>query len=72
MDTSTTTTTTETGKKPLRKLHHTWIASKKAVTMIIAKELAEKHGLTEPSNVILEDRPDGILIRKVNVDELLV
>lgn len=63
------TTIVET--KPLRKLQHRWIASKKAVTMIIAKELAEKHGLTEPSNVILEDTPNGILIRKVNLDELV-
>lgn len=63
------TTIVET--KPLRKLQHTWIASKKAVTMIIAKELAEKHGLTESSNVILEDTPNGILIRKVNLDELV-
>ena len=57
--------------KPLRKLQHTWITSKNAVTMIIAKELAERHGLTEPSDVILEDTPQGILIRKVNLDELV-
>jgi hypothetical protein len=58
-------------RKPLRKLQHTWISSKNACTMIIAKELAEKHGLTEPSDVILEDTLQGILIRKVNVDQLV-
>jgi hypothetical protein len=58
-------------KKPLRKLQHTWISSKNACTMIIAKELAEKHGLMEPSDVMLEDTPNGILIRKVNIDELV-
>jgi hypothetical protein len=56
--------------KPLTKIQHTWISSGKACTMIIAKELAQKYGLTEPSNVILEGRSDGILIRKLNIDDL--
>ena len=55
--------------KRLTKIQHTWISSGKACTMIIGKELAVKHGLTQPSNVILEDRPEGILIRKLNVDD---
>jgi aspartokinase-like uncharacterized kinase len=58
--------------KPLTKIQHTWISSSKACTMIIAKELAVRYGLTEPSNVILEGRPDGILIRKLNIDDLKV
>jgi hypothetical protein len=58
-------------KKPLRKIQHTWISSKNAVTMIIGKEFAEKHGLTEPADVLVEDTPNGILIRKINVEELM-
>lgn len=38
--------------------------------MIIGKEFAERHGLTEPSDVLVEDTPNGILIRKINVEEL--
>jgi hypothetical protein len=66
----TTIRTMSTKTQPITKIQHTWISSGKACTMIIAKELAIKHGLTEPSNVILEDRPDGILIRKLNIDDL--
>jgi hypothetical protein len=54
----------------LTKIQHTWISANKACTLIIAKELAVKHGLTEPAHIVLEDRPDGILIKKLNLEEL--
>lgn len=54
----------------LTKIQHTWISANKACTLIIAKELAVKHGLTEPANIILEDTPNGILIRKLNLEDL--
>ena len=57
-------------RKPIRKIQHTWISSGNVCTLIIGKELALKHGLTEPSDVILEDTQDGILIRKLNIDDL--
>jgi hypothetical protein len=56
--------------KSLTKIQHTWISANKACTLIIAKELAVKHGLTEPTNIILEDTPNGILIRKLNLEDL--
>jgi hypothetical protein len=56
--------------KPLTKIQHTWISSGKACTMIIGREFAERYGLTEPSNVILEAKLEGILIRKINIDDL--
>jgi hypothetical protein len=59
-----------TKSQPLTKIQHTWISSGKSCTMIIAKELAVKYGLTEPSNVVLEAKPEGILIRKLNIDDL--
>lgn len=43
----------------------TWISGQRSCTLIIKKELAEEYGLTEPSHVVLERRPDGILIRKL-------
>ena len=45
----------------------TWISGQKSWTLIIKKELAEEYGLNEPSHVVLERRPDGILIRKLEV-----
>jgi hypothetical protein len=45
----------------------TWISGQKSCTLIIKKELAEEYGLRDPSHVVLERRPDGILIRKLEV-----
>jgi hypothetical protein len=39
--------------------------------MIIGKELAVKYGLTNPCHIILEEKPEGILIRKLRTEELL-
>jgi hypothetical protein len=64
-------TITENKQRPLRKISHTFISSRNACTLIIGKEIAEKHGLTQPSDVLVEDTPQGILIRKINVDELM-
>jgi hypothetical protein len=61
---------TENTKRPLRKISHTFISSRNACTLIIGKEIAQKHGLTEPSDVLVEDTPKGILIRKIDVQEL--
>jgi bifunctional DNA-binding transcriptional regulator/antitoxin component of YhaV-PrlF toxin-antitoxin module len=34
-------------------------------TLIIPKEIAKKYGLDQPSNVIIEESENGILIRKL-------
>ena len=46
----------------------TWIHASHSVTVTIPKRLAEKHGLSEPCTVVFEDRPDGILIKKLELD----
>jgi hypothetical protein len=46
----------------------TWISGQKSCTLIIEKELAKEYGLIEPSHVVLEKRPEGILIRKLHLD----
>ena len=43
----------------------TWISGQKSVTMIIERRLAEEYDLIDPQYVILERRPEGILIRKL-------
>jgi len=45
----------------------TWISGQRSATLIIERSLAEEYGLTEPSHVVLERRPDGILIRKLEI-----
>jgi bifunctional DNA-binding transcriptional regulator/antitoxin component of YhaV-PrlF toxin-antitoxin module len=39
-----------------------------SATFIIPIEIARRHGLDEPSHVIVEERPDGILIRRLELD----
>lgn len=46
---------------------HTFLTGKVSCTLIIKKELAQEYGLTEPSHVVLERRPEGILIKKLVV-----
>jgi hypothetical protein len=37
---------------------------------LIPKPLAKQYGIDEPSNVVVEGRPEGILIRKVQALEV--
>jgi hypothetical protein len=39
--------------------------SKTSCTTIIAKEIAKKYGIDEPSHVVVEGTEKGILIRKI-------
>jgi hypothetical protein len=50
-----------------KEIAKTWISGQKSCTLIIRREIAQEYGLTEPSHVILERRPEGILIRKLEV-----
>jgi len=46
---------------------HTFLTGKVSCTLIIKKELAQDYGLTEPSHVVLERRPEVILIKKLEI-----
>jgi hypothetical protein len=46
---------------------HTFLTGRVSCTLIIKKELAQEYGLTEPSHVVLERRPEGILIKKLEI-----
>ena len=43
----------------------TWISGQRSITLIIPKDIASRHGLAEPSHVVLEETDNGILIRKL-------
>jgi hypothetical protein len=53
-----------TGPKEVTK---TFLTGKVSCTLIIAKEIAKKYGIDEPAHVVIEERPEGILIRKLEV-----
>jgi hypothetical protein len=51
----------------LKKVTHTFLSGKVSATVILPIEIARKHGLDRPSNVVVEEVKDGILIRRINV-----
>ena len=51
----------------LKKLTHVFLSGKLSATLIIPISIARKYGLDRPSHVIVEEREDGILIKKVEI-----
>ena len=52
-----------------REITKTWLTGQKSCTLIIPRETARKYDLDEPSHVIVEETPAGILIRKLALPE---
>ena len=50
-----------------KEIIKTWLAGKHSCTLIIPKDFAKEYGLDTPSHVIVEGRPEGILIKKLPV-----
>jgi antitoxin component of MazEF toxin-antitoxin module len=46
----------------------TWLAGQNSCTMIIPKDFAKSYGLDQPSHVVIEGTPDGILIRRLELN----
>ena len=48
-----------------KKLQGTaWLAGNASCLLLIPKPLAKQYGIDEPSNVVIEGRPEGILITR--------
>lgn len=45
----------------------TWLSGQNSVTMIIERKIAEEYGMIDPQFVVLERKPEGILIRKLEM-----
>ena len=50
-----------------KKITHTFLSGRLSATLIIPIDVARKYGIDQPTNVIVEEKPEGILIRKVEV-----
>jgi hypothetical protein len=48
-----------------KEIVKTWLAGQHSCTLVIPRDFAKQYGLDEPSHVVVEGRPDGILIRKL-------
>lgn len=55
------------GIPEVRRVTHTFLSGNLSATLIIPIEIARRHGLDKPANVIVEESGDGILIRKVRL-----
>ena len=50
-----------------KKITHTFLSGRLSATLIIPIEIARKYGIDKPTNVIIEERPEGILIRRIDI-----
>jgi hypothetical protein len=53
-----------------KEVTKTFLSGKLSATLIIPIEIARRHGLQEPSQVIVEETDGGILIRKLDLDKV--
>jgi hypothetical protein len=52
---------------PARWVAQVWIASGFSSEMVIPKKLAKKYDMDEPCTVVLEEKENGILIRRLDL-----
>jgi hypothetical protein len=50
-----------------KEIIRTWLTGQTSCTLVIPKEFARQYQLDKPSHVIVEGRPEGILIRKLEL-----
>lgn len=43
----------------------TWLSGQNSCTLVIPKAIAKEHGINNPSHVVIESKPEGILIKKL-------
>jgi hypothetical protein len=51
----------------LKEITKTFISGKLSATLVIPIEIARRYRLEKPAHVIIEERPDGILIRRITI-----
>jgi antitoxin component of MazEF toxin-antitoxin module len=51
-----------------KEIVKTWLAGQNSCTLVIPKEFAKEYGLDQPSHVVIEGRPDGILIKRLQLN----
>ena len=50
-----------------KEITKTFLSGKLSATLIIPIEIARRYGLEKPAHVVVEERPDGILIRRLEI-----
>jgi hypothetical protein len=50
-----------------KEIIKTWLTGHHSCTLVVPREFARQYGLDEPSHVIIEGKPEGILIKKIEL-----
>jgi antidote-toxin recognition MazE-like antitoxin len=53
-----------------KKITSTFLSGRLSATIVIPIDIARRHGLNQPSEVIVEETDNGILIRKLDLEDL--
>jgi hypothetical protein len=53
------------------RITHIFISGKASSTLIIPINIARKYGLDKPTDVIIEELSDGILVKKISLTGVL-
>ena len=53
-----------------KKITSTFLSDRLSATLVIPIEITRRRGLDKPSEVIVEETENGILIRKLNLETL--
>ena len=53
-----------------KRITSTFLSGKLSATLVIPIDIARRHGLNQPSQVIVEETDYGILIRKLDLDKV--
>jgi bifunctional DNA-binding transcriptional regulator/antitoxin component of YhaV-PrlF toxin-antitoxin module len=51
----------------MKEITKTFLSGKLSATLIIPIETARRYGLDQPSHVVVEERDEGILIRRIEL-----
>jgi hypothetical protein len=65
-----TNTSPECNNLEPRRVTHTFLSGKLSSTPIIPIETARRYRLDKPANVVVEEKPDGILIKRLDLERL--
>jgi hypothetical protein len=57
----------ENDQNKKKEIIKTWLTGQHSCTLVIPREFAKGYGLDKPSHVVVEKKPEGILIRKIEL-----
>lgn len=53
----------------MKEVTKTFLSGKLSATLIIPIEIARRHGLEKPAHVLIQETPEGILIRRLEIND---